>query len=401
MAAHRGPSVFTKFRTELPFNLHLSVTDPAFRQGPDGSRAYYTRNRVVQQQIRQAGDGIRILADNTRFATLPPSQWRRDYGRQKVMFVLPSEALGDCVGAVLFLRAFRLRFPQATVTIANTGAATDIFGREPGLRVLPLVISEKELEAHFPIIDLGDVDGWDTVTTQPVDMELVLLDRFGLEPAPLPPRRPPSAPPAIAILPLASSPLRTLPPMAVAAMAVALAERGTVSVMLNAYQGIKQGYERMLRPLLPDAIRILPGTRTTGELMDFLAAQDFLVAADSGPAHLSKLTGLPGLAIYTSASGAVLQGRHRNLERWQSPFAGPHCQAPCGLAKLRQDGGGRVGCMGSLGLPLADLPHLVTASAPEEAERLVLEAPVPCVAQLIDFRDDLAQMASTLLATQV
>lgn len=393
MSPHRGPTAFVKFRADAPFSFHISATEARHRQGGDGSRAYYTRSRLVLQQVRQAGPAARVVAESAHFRTLPAERWARDYGRQKVMFVLPSEALGDCVGVVLFLRAFRRRFPEAGVTIANTGGASDLFGREPGVRVLPLVVSEKELDGHFPIIDLGEVDGWDTVTTQPVDVETTLLLRFGLEPVEVPPRPLSAGRPAVAILPMASSPLRTLPPQVAAAAATTLCEKADVTVVLNAYQGLKPAYERRLVPLLPKDVRVSPGFPTTAGLLDFLAAQDFVVTADSGPAHLSKLFGTRGLAVYTSASGTVLQGRHGNLGLWQVEYAGRHCAAPCGLAKLRATADGRVGCMGSLNLPVEDLPNLVGETQPALAERLTLDEFVPCVARLVEERDSVAQAA--------
>lgn len=393
MSIHRGPTAFLRFRTDAPFDFKLSVFDGRFHQGPDGSKEYYTANRVLRRQVEVPGAPVRVMAPAARLRSLPVGQWARDYGRQRVLFILPSDALGDCVGVVLFLRAFRRRFPQAEVTVANTGGATDIFGREPGLRVLPLLISERELDRAHPIIDLGEVDGWDAVTTQPVDMETVLLQRFGLVAEDVPPRPRPAGPASIALLPMASSPLRTLPPAVTAAVAAALAPCGQVRVVLNSYQGVKQPYERALLPLLPPGVAVVPGFATTGGLLDFLAAQDFVVVADSGPAHLTKLFGTPGLAVYTSASGEVLQGRHRNLQRWQVAYAGRHCTAPCGLAKLRAAVDGRIGCMGSLDLPLDQLPVLPGEAQPALAEELTLVRPVPCVARLVAERQALAAAA--------
>lgn len=390
MNIHRGPSTFTRFQTGLPFQFKLSTFELGFSQGPDGSRNYYTRNAMILQQVRQAGSAVRVTGEKMRLRCLPLTGWTRDYRRRQVLFVLPSEALGDCVGVVLFLRAFCLRFPDAAVTVANTGGATDLFGREPGLRVLPLIISDKELERHDLIIDLGEIDGWDAVVTQPVDVEGALLKRFGLEPLTVSTRPIVTSSPKIAIFPLASSPLRTFPPRVAASLAEALARRGEVTVMLNAYQGVKDAYERELRPLLPSGVKVMPGFRTTWGLLDFFAQQDFVALTDSGPAHLSKLFGTPGMAVYTSASGEVLQGRHHNLGCWQVTYSGPHCAAPCGLAKLRATADDRAGCMGSLNLPLDALPKLPAEMQPDLARRLILEEPVPCVAALLQASDELA-----------
>lgn len=393
MTMHTGPTAFTRFRTASPFDFRLSTFEDGHRQRPDGSKDYYTRNRVLLRQIVQPGSPARVMGTNVRLKTLSKDRWGRDYARQRVLFILPSDALGDCVGVVLFLRAFRRRYPHAAITVANTGAATDIFAAEAGVRVLPLLISTNELERHHPVIDLGEVDGWDSVTTQPVDVETVLLRLFGLDPEPglL---RPIGAQPRIAILPMASSPLRTLPPSVTIALAHGLAGRGRLSVVVNAYQGVTAAYERALRlGGLADGAELLPGFATTRGLLDFLAAQDFVVVADSGPAHLTKLFGTRGAAVYTSADGAVLQGRHGNLARWQVPFKGPHCEAPCGLAKLRALDDGRVGCMGSLNVSSADLSNLPGQAQPALAAHLILDDPVPCVRALMDGKGELAAFA--------
>lgn len=389
MSKHLGPSAFMRFRSNAPFDLKLSVCEEAFRQQPDGSKDYFTRNKVLRQQIASAGATAQVMADGVRFETLPVERWARDYARQRVMFVLPSDALGDCVGVVLFLRAFRRRFPEVRVTVANTGAATDIFGREDGLNVLPLVISAKELARHFPIIDLGEVDGWDAVITQPVDVEAVLLERFRLDPVEIP-VSPMGASPRIAILPMASSPLRTLPPLVTVALAEALMAKGQVSVVLNAYQGVKVAYEKLLRANLPDGVQIIDGFSTTYKLLDFMAGLDFVAACDSGPAHLTKLFGTAGTAIYTSAAGDVLQGRHRNLALWQVPYQGDFCTAPCGLAKLRATADGVAGCMGSLKRPLAELPRLPNEALPGVVEKLMTTDPIPCAAELVRRKDEVA-----------
>lgn len=398
MKAHLGPTTFTRFRTKETFDFRLSAFAESCRQRDDGSKDYYTRNAVLLRQINAAGEAVRIMGEAVRLPCLPASRWQRDYGRQRVLFVLPSDALGDCVGVVLFLRAFRRKFPAASVTVANTGAASDLFAAEPGLAVLPLLISSKMLDNHHPIIDLGEAEGWTLVTTKPVDVETVLLDQFGLDPEPVP-VRPIPAVPRLAILPLSSSPLRTLPPAVVGAVAQALQPLGQLSVVLNAYQQVAAAYGQDMAPRLPKDATVLPGFATTRGLMDFLGQQDFIVTADSGPAHMAKLTGLAGLAIYTTVDGKTLQGHHRNLERWQVAYSGPYCSAPCGLAKLRSTADGRVGCMGSLGLSLAELPNLPNEAQPHLANRLVLEQPVPCVADLAAQADQVAVAALAALAS--
>jgi hypothetical protein len=385
-----GPTAFTRFRTRLPFEFGLPTFDGRFRQASDGGAYYLCRNDTLLASLRQATPPMR-LSEGGGFSCLPRRLWGgTEFAGRRVLFVLPSSAIGDCVGVHLFLKSFRTRWPTAEVAVLNSGAATDLFALEPAVTLFPLFLSETQHKRWRTVVDLGEMEGWGGIATSPIDAETVLLDAFGLSPCPAElAGRPVPAEPRSAILPLASSPLRSLPPRLTAALARALAAKGPVTVLLNGWQGLSRAYEAALRPLLSEGITVNGGFRATGQLMDFIAGCGYVVVADSGPAHLTKLAGTPGTAIYTSAGHQVLQGRFRNLTPWQSRFAGPHCTAPCGLAKLRRAADGRVGCMGSLGLPLEELPGLPGEDA-ALAARLVLETPVPCVAALTDAADAVA-----------
>jgi hypothetical protein len=241
------------------------------------------------------------------------------------------------------------------------------------------------MAAFDVVIDLGSLEAGRDVDVWPVDFEASLLEAFALSPSARYPgaARPfaPKGDPTIGIFPLASSPLRTLPSSAAIALAEALAQRGRVSLCLNRNQ--RQGvlYRDALGPIARSGIRVVEAFASVGALIGAIETFDYVAMADSGPAHLAKLFQVPGVAVYTSAPGEVLQGRFSNLARWSVPFAGPHCRAPCGLAKVRATADGRIGCMGSLKTTLALLPSLPRAPDAEAVERLMAE-PVPCVAAL-------------------
>lgn len=385
-----GATTFTRFRTKLPFEFGLPTFDGRFRQASDGSGTYLSRSDPLLATLRQATPPMRFT-EGERFSSLPRRQWSgTDFAGKRVLFVLPSSAIGDCVGVHLFLKSFRARWPTAHLAVLNSGAATDLFALEPAVTLFPLFLSERQHKRWRIVVDLGEMEGWGGIATSPVDAESVLLDAFGLLPCPAAVTgRPVPDAPTSAILPLASSPLRSLPPRLTAALARALVAKGPLTVLLNGWQGLSRAYEAALRPLLPEGVAINGGFRATGELMAFIAGCGYVVVADSGPAHLTKLAGTPGTAVYTSAGHQVLQGRFRNLSPWQARYQGPQCTAPCGLAKLRRAADGRVGCMGSLGLPLDELPGLPGEDA-ALAARLVLETPVPCIAALANEAETVA-----------
>ncbi|UUX49331.1 lipopolysaccharide heptosyltransferase family protein [Nisaea acidiphila] len=370
-----------RFETRQPFSLALPNYDPALTHSNDGSLVYFTANRLLERQLGSAGEAVRIVTAKGRIPVLAPWDWPRAAEAGRVLFLLPSTALGDCVEAALFLRAFRQAHPAIEVTVANTGDATDIFGREEGLRVLPLLNSERELERQDAVIDIGQVSGWGNTATDPVYLEDALLQAFGLEPAVASLNRDREAT-RIGILPLTSSPLRTLPPDLCIALAEAFGPERVVTVALNSYQKVSAAYERTCRARLGTAVQIIPGFPTVGDLMDFLASCDFVVTGDSGPAHVTKLLGTSGLAVFTTVSGERRLGRHKNLDSYQVAYRGAHCSTPCGLAKVRETREGRIGCMGSLGCSLKDLKNVPSGPNADAVEELIFNDPVPCIAQL-------------------
>src|SRR5690606_20071048 len=121
------------------------------------------------------------------------------------------------------------------------------------------------------------------------------------------------------------SPLRTLPPAVTLALTRRLAAYGQVTLCLNRLQHQGALYAGAIAGRLDPAVKVVPGFGSIAELLRAIDGFDYAVLADSGPAHMTKLFGVPGVAVYTSAPGAVLQGRFRNLRRWEVDYEGPHC----------------------------------------------------------------------------
>ncbi|MCC7275588.1 MAG: lipopolysaccharide heptosyltransferase family protein [Alphaproteobacteria bacterium] len=394
------------FRAATPFRFHQAGTDPETEQeGRPGevchtSLAQFTRN-VLARHPRQ----FRLDAGTTALPCLPRAAWAGfDFTGKRVLFLLPSQALGSNVCTLLFIAALRERFAMRGVGVFCAGSAADIWRTDPSIEVFALWLGARDLRRFDVVVDLGHLESRRDIEIWPVDMEGELLAAFGdLPPAsayPAAPRRlPADRPPRIGILPLASSPLRTLPAAVTQAVTEALAPRGAVTLCLNANQHQGRLYRSALA--VPDGVAVVDAYPSIGGLLRALAAFDFVVAADSGPAHMAKLFATPGIAVYTSAPPEVLQGRFRNLVPWTVPFVGPHCAAPCGLAKLRITAEGRIGCMGSLGVGLDRLPRVAQAADPAVVERLLLREPVPCVALLATLGPEVARRAvETLAATR-
>ncbi|WP_439816338.1 glycosyltransferase family 9 protein [Zavarzinia sp. CC-PAN008] len=377
---------FLEFEAAAQFHYRMGNTEPAAeQQGQPGQRYLTSADAFAQGVVLRHPRAFRVHGAPAGIPVAPPSAWAaKAAGARRVLFILPAAALGENVGMILFMAAYRERHGPERLAVACAQGSADLYAR-CGIEAFALFLPRAELARFDLVVDLNMVAARRTIDLAPVDMEAELLAAFDLPPAasfpaePRPIRRPRA--PVLGLLPLASSPLRTLPPRAVAALAQALATRGQVRLFLNRTQKQSEALWQRLGADLPQRVERVDDLPTIGRLMAAVDDLDYAVLADSGPAHMTKLVGLPGLAVYSSAGAAVLQGRFTNLKAWQVPFAGPWCTAPCGLARVRRSRAGDVGCMGSLELPLADLPD-VPRQADAAALARLADRPVPCIAAL-------------------
>ncbi len=390
-------TVLAEFSATQPFQFSQHNAAASTRQSADGGGRYYTSSQQFLNQVVAANPTVfRIHSTTKRLKVTPLEKWRSsNFAKRKVLFLLPSHMLGSNVATLLFIHAFSEQKNARQIGVFCAGSAADIYLASDLAEVYTLWISRAELKRWDVVIDLGQLESRRDVDVWPVDMESELLQAFGLTPS----QRFPgeargdewSSPPRIGILPLASSPLRTLPPRTTVELAKALSEFGQVTLCLNRFQHQGRIYRTELNGKLPNGIDIVEAFDTIGGLIDAVRGFDYAVYADSGPAHIAKLFAAPGAAVYTAAHGDILQGRFTNLAHWSVDFSGPHCTAPCGLAKLRLDTEGRMGCMGSLQTGLENLPSTPKSANNREVERLLLEEPVPCVAALAEQTGQLVE----------
>lgn len=378
-----------EFRAVEDFRFGPANASPAAQQDGQGGGRFLTNSRMFAEQVlARHPQQFRILSQNKTIPCLPREAWHdTGYRGRRVLFLLPSQALGNNVCILLFLQAFLDQCQPRQVGVFCAQSASDIFLTVDNVVTYSLWLPREHLKRWDMVVDLGHLESRRNIEFWPVDQEADLLQAFGLQPCA---RYPAMGRPvagdrrlSIGLLPLASSPLRTLPVDAALALAESLSTHDDVTLCLNRNQRQGQQYAAAVAGRLPDAMKIADGFASIGALMQAVAQFDYIVAADSGPAHMAKLFATPGVGVYTSAPGEVLQGRFRNLSCWTVPFEGPHCKAPCGLAKVRQAADGRVGCMGSLGLSVDELPDTPGRLRPDVVDQLNA-TPVPCVRMLND-----------------
>ena len=385
-----------EFSARQDFHYRPNNASPQAEQaGTGGGRFLTSAQGFANQVLVRAPQQFHIHDTQVAINCLARAEWSTTrYKNQRILFFLPSQALGNNVCTLLFLQAFLEHCQPREVGVFCAQSASDIYLRAGNITVYALWLSRKERRRWDVVIDLGHLESRRNIEFWPVDMEADLLAAFKLTPSTrYATQRAPMAsdrPLQIGLFPLASSPLRTLPVAATLAIINALRDKGQITLCLNRNQ--RQGllFSKAIRPELPPTVDVIEAFSSIGDLLESVSQCDYIVAADSGPAHMAKLSAVPGVAVYTSAPGDVLQGRFSNLSCWTVPYVGDHCTAPCGLAGVRISRDGQVGCMGSLGVPAEDLPKTAGGKHTATVDHL-FQNPVPCVQQLREHPRDLVE----------
>ena len=186
-APHPSRKTFTRFASKQPFQFGLPNVSSELSQSSDNSPIYFTRaTSLLRRQVLATASGVKIKSDNYRFQVLPRDGWgERDFSGKSVLFLIPDDALGDCVGMALFFRALKQRFGDIRIGVLNAGSASDIFALVQGIEIFQLFISSAQLKRFDYLIDLSEMEGWRDIATMPVNPEEALCEAFGLPPVPL------------------------------------------------------------------------------------------------------------------------------------------------------------------------------------------------------------------------
>jgi len=378
---------------QVPTGFHVEV--PNSRHWPQqilgrGETAYTGNRTLIRTILGPWRNQVEVMSGEARLEAFELSALKAQAGK-RLLFLLPGEAIGDNVGYFLFLRAAIEQLSPKRVAVFNAGAASDIYRLDRRIDVFPLWITTQQLKSFDRVFDLLEVPALRELALRPCDPEGPLCDYTQIAPSlkyqtkPATNRKPAS----IALFPLASSPMRSLPiGLCQSLIKRIVASDIGVTVYLNEKQRQSLVYSEALSSLQGSRVKIHSGCRSLAELLSAVADTEFGVFCDSGPAHLTKLFGTRGLAIHTSADAKPLRGRFSNLQAWQSGYAGRYCTAPCGLAGPWMDVEKRIGCMGSLGVPQGQL----TARAvliDDRTNRSMISNPIPCVAHLNESQEQI------------
>lgn len=385
----------TRFRVRDDLLVDTPNAGSGARQTLRRGEVAITNNRILKRTIRGPWrDKVQIISEQYRPKTFALQGINTRVGR-RLLFLLPSDGIGDCVGYFLFLQSVIETIAPARVAVACAGYAADVFSFAGNIKVFPLWISQEVFLEFDHIIDLLDALPLRTIADTPCDIEGALLDAASLSPCigfgGLK-RQIPARSPRIGIFPLSSTPMRSLPPALTVFLAKQLSEFGHIEIFLNEQQRQSQIYASALSPV-PAGVALNKGFPNLQELLEAMAKIDYGIFSDSGPAHLTKILGLPGLAIHTSADATPLRGRFGNLQTWQSTYEGSFCAAPCGLSGFYVTSDARIGCMGSLACHRSDLTLRVTRMHDDDIiKRLLVEEAIPCVTRLVEEREDILSL---------
>lgn len=394
----RSVTKYLTFRPRRDFVIDVPGSGMRPRQLLAATTPALVRNDVLRQQLRTMWrDQVEIISEQ-RAVDLRPLRSLRSARGKSVVFLLPSEGLGDCVLYAGAIRQIIQAFSPARVAIAFSGRSSDVFAHlGMAVEIYPLLLPRRVLLDANLVVDFEtDLPALHSAGIEMVSIDTLILRHLDLPTSyRWPHRRAHREVRRIGIFPQSSSTIRTLPPALTAFLATELGGRGfTVEIMVE--PRFRQGllYRERLMAMLGQQAPIVSDLATVDRLFEFIREIDYGIFCDSGPAHVAKMFSVPGFGIYTTVAPDIVQGGFDNLAHWSSDYASDWCRAPCGLVKLmRTAAGDRYGCMDSLNCQRSDL--VLPFRVPDaEIERSLLGEPVGCVTALV--RDQEAILASLL-----
>jgi hypothetical protein len=356
----RSVTKYLIFRPRRDFVIDVPGSGTQPRQLLAAGTKTLVRNDVLRHQLQTLWrEEVEIISEQRAVEVSPLRSVRAARGKS-ILVLLPSEGLGDCILYAGAIRQLAQAFSPARLAIAFCGGSTDVFAHlHMAVEAYPLLLPRRVLLDADLVIDFkADIPELRHAGLEMVAIDTLILRHLGLPTSyRWPHRRAPRRVRRIGIFPQSSSPIRTLPPALTGFLVAELRARGfAVEVMLE--PRFRQGwlYRESLVAMLGRDAPIVDHLATVDRLLEFIRDSDYGVFCDSGPAHASKLSDLPGFGIYTTVAADIVQGGFTNLARWSADYAGDWCRAPCGLVKLmRTADGDRYGCMGSLRCRRADL----------------------------------------------
>jgi hypothetical protein len=397
-AVRRSVTKYLTFRPRRDFVIDVPGSGTQPRQLLAAGTPALVRNDVLRHQLRtQWRDEVEIISEQ-RAVEVSPLRSLRSARAKSILFLMPSEGLGDCILYAGAIRQLTQEFSPARLAIAFSARSTDVFAHlGMAVEAYPLLLPRRVLLDADLVVDFQtDIPALRRMGVEMVAIDTLILRHLGLPTSyRWPHRREPRRVRRIGIFPQSSSPIRTLPPALTGFLVTELRARGfAVEVMLEPRFRQGQLYREALVAMLGRDAPIVDHLATVDRLLEFIRDSDYGVFCDSGPAHASKLFDVPGFGIYTTVAADIVQGGFDNLARWSADYAGDWCRAPCGLVKImRAADADRYGCMDNLQCRRDDLT--VPFRLPDtEGERFLLAEPVGCVASLV--RDKEAILARLL-----
>lgn len=381
------------FIARAPFRFPVPNSGTQKAQKGKANTPYIVGSRNFLKQVVEQRTDMIARTGRIELKTVPFEAWGDvDIADKRLLFVLPPPAIGEHVAIRLFFEQLHQQRGPAALGALGADAASDVYDGLGLFSAYPLWMPHAELSKFDMVFDLNDLPSRRNIEFWPVDMEAELYAPFGLTTPKAHEKTSKRSPdlPVVAIFPLATSPIRTLQPDLIRTLIDRLQPVARTMVVLNRWQN----QSALLREALDArgvAVTYRDNLRTLSDVDRLLRRIDYGVFADSGPAHMTKLNGCPGAVLYSSAPAAPLLGHHRNLMAIQADYRGDHCQAPCGLAKLRRSADGRPGCMETLGVDAGALSELAADQADGElTRRFLLETPIPCARALAGDADTIA-----------
>lgn len=230
-------ATFLDFSPERDFKVEVPNCGRVRTQTLGAGQRGLVRHRMLRRQLLGPWrSNIRVLGETARLKISPLRAVSGARGRS-VLFICPSEAVGDCVMYALAIECIARSFRPSRLGVAFTGSASDVFAcMEFPVTLFPLLLPRDSLRTFDVVVEFeADVPAMRTIAETVITIDDAILGHLGLVRTGDGRERERRGPiRRIAPLPQSSTPIRTLPPSLTQTIARGLAQLGMdVEIIVN------------------------------------------------------------------------------------------------------------------------------------------------------------------------
>src|SRR5690606_10744309 len=148
---------FLAFAARQPFSFRQG--NAAMAQRGAAATHLTSSDLFLRQMIAKHPEQFRVLDTQAQLPCVAPEDWRRlDLEGKRLLFLLPSQALGGNVATILAIAALQEHRKPGGIGVACTKSTTDLYRLLRNVVIHPYWIAAADAERYDYVVDLGHIE---------------------------------------------------------------------------------------------------------------------------------------------------------------------------------------------------------------------------------------------------